>query len=75
VLGRWVTDQAATGTGGLRAYIYVTGLDDSFAAATCGGQVVAPLYPVGTLWVALFADPAGNVLGIWQGTAGNQEQR
>jgi len=29
-------------------------------------QVVRPSYPEGTLRVALFADPAGNVLGIWQ---------
>jgi predicted enzyme related to lactoylglutathione lyase len=32
-------------------------------------QIVSPPYPEGTLRVALFADPAGNVLGIWQETA------
>jgi len=30
------------------------------------GRVVKPAYPEGTLRVALVADPAGNVLGIWQ---------
>ena len=76
VIGRWVTDQAVTGTDGLRAYIYVADVDDTLAAVTThGGQVVRPPYPEGTLRVALFADPAGNVLGIWQETAGSQGQR
>jgi predicted enzyme related to lactoylglutathione lyase len=70
VIGRWVTDQAVTGTDGLRAYIYVADVDDTLAAITArGGQVVTPPYPEGTLRVALFADPAGNVLGIWQETS------
>jgi predicted enzyme related to lactoylglutathione lyase len=43
------------------------------AGAACGGQVITPPYPEGILRVALFADPAGNVLGIWQETAGSQE--
>jgi predicted enzyme related to lactoylglutathione lyase len=72
VIGRWVTDQAATGTDGLRAYIYVADVDGTLAAVTSrGGQVVTPPYPEGTLRVALFADPAGNVLGIWQETSGS----
>lgn len=76
VIGRWVTDQAAAGTDGLRAYIYVADVDDTLAAVTAhGGQVVMPPYPEGTLRVALFTDLAGNVLGIWQETAGSQPQR
>ena len=71
VIGRWVTDQAATGTDGLRAYVYVADVDGTLAAVTThGGQVVTPPYPEGTLRVALFADPAGNVLGVWQETSG-----
>jgi uncharacterized protein len=70
VIGRWVTDQAAVGTDVLRAYIYVADVDDTLDAVTAhGGQVVRPAYPEGTLRVALFADPAGNVLGIWQETS------
>ena len=76
VIGRWVTDQAVTGADGLRAYVYVADVDDTLAAVTTrGGQIVTPPYPEGTLRVALFADPAGNVLGIWQETSGSQGQR
>jgi uncharacterized protein len=76
VIGRWVTDQAVTGTDGLRAYIYVADVDATLAAVTAyGGQVVTPPYPEGTLRVALFADPAGNIFGIWQETSGSQGQR
>ena len=70
VIGRWVTDQAVTGTDGLRAYIYVADVEQTLTAVVAsGGQIVSPPYPEGTLRVALFADPAGNVLGIWQETA------
>lgn len=70
VIGRRVTDQAVTGANGLRAYIYVADVDQTLAAVTThGGQVVAPPYPEGTLRVALFADPAGNVPGVWQETS------
>jgi predicted enzyme related to lactoylglutathione lyase len=76
VIGRWVTDQAVTGTDGLRAYVYVADVDGTLAAVTAhGGQVVAPPYPEGTLRVALFADPAGNVLGVWQETSNRQAHR
>jgi len=76
VIGRWVTDQAITGTDGLRAYVYVADVDDTLAAVTTrGGQIVTPPYPEGTLRVALFADPAGNVLGVWQETSGSQGHR
>jgi predicted enzyme related to lactoylglutathione lyase len=70
VIGRWVTDQAVTGSDGLRAYIYVADVEQTLTAVLAsGGQIVSPPYPEGTLRVALFADPAGNVLGIWQETA------
>jgi predicted enzyme related to lactoylglutathione lyase len=70
VIGRFVTDQAAVGTDGLRAYIYVGDVDAALNAATAnGGRVVRPPYPEGSLRVALFADPAGNVMGLWQETA------
>jgi predicted enzyme related to lactoylglutathione lyase len=62
VIGRWVTDQAVTGADGLRAYIYVADVEDT-------------PYPEGTLRVALFADPAGNVLGIWQETSDSPGSR
>ncbi len=72
VIGRWVTDQAAAGADGVRPYIYVTSVAETITAITAhGGHVVTPPYPEGTLRVALFADPAGNVLGIWEETAGS----
>jgi len=40
-----------------------------------GGRVVTPPYPEGTLRVALFADPAGTVLGVWQETSGDTGPR
>jgi uncharacterized protein len=71
VIGRWVSDQAVAGADGLRAYIYVADVDDTLGGVVRhGGHVVAPPHPEGTLRVALFADPAGNVLGVWQETAG-----
>ena len=76
VIGRWVTDQAVAGADGLRAYVYVADIDGTLAAVTShGGQIVTPPYPEGTLRVALFADPAGNVLGIWQETSSSPEPR
>ena len=58
------------GSDGLRAYIYVADVEQTLTAVVAsGGQIVSPPYPEGTLRVALFADPAGNVLGIWQETA------
>jgi predicted enzyme related to lactoylglutathione lyase len=76
VIGRWVTDQAVAGVDGLRAYIYVADVEHALAAVTArGGQVVTPPYQEGTLRVALFADPAGNVLGIWQETSDRPDSR
>jgi uncharacterized protein len=70
VIGRWVTDQGVAGADGLRAYIYVADVEDTLSAINShGGQTVQAPYPEGTLRVALFADPAGNVLGIWQETS------
>ena len=76
VIGRWVSDQAVVGADGLRAYIYVADVDDTLVAVVShGGRVVTPPYPEGTLRVALFADPAGNVLGVWQETSGGTGSR
>ena len=48
-------------------YIYVDRIDDAVRQVVAeGGEVVQPPYPEGSLWVATFRDPAGNVLGLWQ---------
>ncbi|MBO0708885.1 MAG: VOC family protein [Candidatus Dormibacteraeota bacterium] len=71
VAGAWVRDQAVQREAGLLLYIYV---DDAEAAARrivdAGGEMVEGPRPEGTLRVGTFRDPAGNLLGIWQETAG-----
>ena len=67
VIGHFQPDLAVGGDSGVRPYIYVDGIDTALAQVTAhGGEIVAPPYPEGNLWVALFRDPAGNVIGVWQ---------
>jgi predicted enzyme related to lactoylglutathione lyase len=62
--------------GRIAGVFYVADVEDTLDAVTAhGGQVVTPPYPEGTLRVALFADPAGNVLGIWQETSDSRGPR
>jgi len=64
--GAWVTNQEPARVPGLLPYMHVDRIDDTLAAVTAhGGEVVTPPYEEGNLWVATFADPAGNVLGLW----------
>jgi uncharacterized protein len=68
VIGHWRTDLSPAGEAGIRPYIYVTRLDDVLRkAAEQGAQVVTPPYQEGNLTIATVRDPAGNVIGIWQG--------
>jgi predicted enzyme related to lactoylglutathione lyase len=67
VIGHFVGEQAAAGDAGVRPYIYV----EDVAATTArilagGGEVIERPFAEGNLTVAIFSDPAGNVLGIWQ---------
>ena len=67
VIGHWRTDLPAAGEAGVRPYIYVTSLDEVLrAAAGHGAEVVIPPYPEGSLTIAAFRDPGGNVIGVWQ---------
>jgi predicted enzyme related to lactoylglutathione lyase len=53
---------------GIVPFIYVQGIDGVIREIEAnGGTVVQPVYDEGGLWVALFRDPAGNVMGVWQG--------
>jgi predicted enzyme related to lactoylglutathione lyase len=46
VIGRWVTDQAVTGSDGLRAYIYVADVEQTLTAVLAsGGQMASAPYP------------------------------
>jgi len=55
-------------TGGVTGYITVDDIDATLAQATAlGGRVLMPKFsPGGAATIALFADPAGNVIGLTQ---------
>lgn len=67
VSGTFVLGRAPASKPGLAVYIMVIN-----AAATCnsivkaGGEIVQPVDPAGSVTFALFRDPGGNVLGIYQ---------
>ncbi len=53
---------------GIVPFIYVQGIDAVIRnIESNGGSVVRPVYDEGGLWIATFRDPAGNVIGVWQG--------
>lgn len=67
VIGHFLPDLPVGGDAGVRPYIYVERIDESLRQVTAnGGEVTVPPYPEGNLWVALFRDLAGNIIGVWQ---------
>jgi uncharacterized protein len=67
VIGHFRADLAVAEDAGVRPDVYVDPVDGGVAAVEAlGGEIVDRPYPEGTLWVATFRDPAGNVVGIWQ---------
>ena len=67
MIGAFVTEHAVSKDPGVLPYIYVTAIDDAVDNITSnGGEVVRDVYAEGSLWVATFRDPAGNVMGVWQ---------
>jgi uncharacterized protein len=67
VIGHFRADLVAAEDAGVRPYVYVESVDAAVAAVEAlGGEIVNRPYAEGTLWVATFRDPAGNVVGIWQ---------
>jgi predicted enzyme related to lactoylglutathione lyase len=69
VIGHIQSDMEVAGEAGIRPYVYVEHVEDTLARIVSnGGEVVTPPYAEGDLTVAVFRDPAGNVLGIWQRT-------
>jgi predicted enzyme related to lactoylglutathione lyase len=62
VIGHFVRDQE-----GVRPYVFVERLDETLAAAVAqGGEVVTAPYAEGDLRVAVFRDPAENLIGVWE---------
>jgi predicted enzyme related to lactoylglutathione lyase len=67
VIGHIHSDMEVSGEAGIRPYVYVESVTGTLERITeNGGEVVTPPYPEGDLSVAVFRDPAGNVLGLWQ---------
>jgi uncharacterized protein len=67
VIGHFMADLPVAGEAGVVPYVYVQDVDATLASAErAGGQVTAPPYPEGDLWVAMTRDPAGNAVGVWQ---------
>lgn len=67
VIGAWQHDLPIAGEAGVLPYIYVNNIDETIATVSAqGGEVTAAPYPEGDLWVAMFRDPSGNAIGIWQ---------
>lgn len=61
-------EPGTAGEPGIVPFIYVDGIDAVIREIEGnGGTVLQPVYAEGGLWVATFRDPAGNVMGVWQG--------
>jgi predicted enzyme related to lactoylglutathione lyase len=71
VSGAWVTGRPSSPTPGLLLFIMV---DDVAASSkmveASGGKIVTALDRNAPEWFALFADPDGNVLGLYQERSG-----
>ncbi len=67
VIGHWESKFEAVGEAGVVPFVYVDSLKATVERVVAGGgRIVKPPYAEGDLTVALFRDPQGNVLGIWQ---------
>jgi predicted enzyme related to lactoylglutathione lyase len=67
VSGAWVTGRPASPNPGLLLYIMVDSLTATVEAVTAhGGRIVQPMGADAPELTARFADPDGNVLGLYQ---------
>ncbi len=67
VSGAWVTNRPISATPGLLLYIMVDSIAASVEKIVANdGRIVEPFDPVRREAFALFADPDGNVLGLYQ---------
>ena len=67
--GAWISRHAAPAEPGLLLYVYVDDVEESVRRIVAhGGEIVTDPFPEGLLTVAVFRDPAGNVLGLWHDT-------
>jgi predicted enzyme related to lactoylglutathione lyase/uncharacterized glyoxalase superfamily protein PhnB len=69
VSGAWVTGREIAARPGLLPYIWVDGIDATLARVSAhGGGIIEPphLDSPGGAWIAVFGDPAGNAIGLYQ---------
>jgi len=67
VRGHWRIDLAVSGEAGILPYIFVENVHQILERVKVnGGNVQKSPFPEGKLLVAIFRDPAGNIIGIWQ---------
>jgi predicted enzyme related to lactoylglutathione lyase len=67
VSGAWVTGRPASPTPGLLLYVMVDSVEATVEAVVAhGGRIVQPLGVDAPELTARFADPDGNVLGLYQ---------
>ncbi len=67
VSGVWTTDLPPATEPGLRVFIMVARIQDAIeAVVSAGGEIARPVDPASSEVWALFRDPGGNVLGIYQ---------
>lgn len=67
VIGHLRADLPVAGDAGVLPYVFVERLDETLKQVVAeGGSVATPPYPEGNLRVAIFRDPAGNLIGIWE---------
>jgi predicted enzyme related to lactoylglutathione lyase len=67
VSGAWVTGRPASSDPGLLVYVMVDSVADTVDAVVAhGGEIVQPIGADAPEITARFADPAGNVIGLYQ---------
>jgi predicted enzyme related to lactoylglutathione lyase len=66
VSGTWVTGRPLSTTPGLLLYVMVDSLTTAVDAVIANGGRIVPTEVLGPEEVAQFADPDGNVLGLYQ---------
>src|ERR1700722_1443141 len=71
LIGRWITGRAISREPGFLPYFYVDRIRDAVSrVAAAGGETIKSPYAEGGLLIATIRDPAGNVIGLWQGEKG-----
>ena len=67
LIGQWVTDRSAAPEQGFLPWIWVDDIDATLVVVeAAGGEKRSGPEPDGPRWLATFADPAGNLIGLAQ---------